>query len=84
MTEANREQHIAQALGQYNQQAGPRDTMRVPLHGRILLEVIELPLDLPVLNTESFRIAPALAEHPQANLVRADPYSAAAQRIVAT
>jgi hypothetical protein len=83
MTEANREQHIAQALSQYNQQAGPRDTMRVPLRGGMLLEVVELPLDLPVLNAESFRIAPALAEHPQASLVRADPYSAAAQRIVA-
>jgi hypothetical protein len=49
----------------------------------MLLEVLELPLDLPVLNAESFRIAPALAEYPQADLVRADPYSPAAQRIVA-
>ena len=30
MTEANREQHIAQALGHYSQQAGQKDTMRVP------------------------------------------------------
>jgi hypothetical protein len=83
MTEANRDQYIAQALSQYNQQAGPRDTMRVPLRGGMLLQVLELPLDLPVLNAESFRIAPALAEHPQADLIRADPYSASAQRIVA-
>jgi hypothetical protein len=83
MTEANREQHIAQALSQYNQQVGQKDTMRVPFRGGVLLEVIELPLRLPVLNAESFRIAPALGEHPQADLVRADPYSDAAQHIVA-
>lgn len=50
--------------------------MRVPLRGNgELLEVIEIPLDLPVLNSESFRIAPSLEEHPQADLVRTDPYS---------
>lgn len=84
MTEANRSQHIAQALAHYQQQAGPRDTMRVPLRGSgELLEVIEVPLDLPVLNAESFRIAPSLEEHPQADLVQTDPYSSAAQRVVA-
>lgn len=85
MTDANREQHISQALSQYKQQAGTRDTMRVPLrsNGGMLLEVIEVPLDLPVLNAESFRIAPALAEHPRAEVVRRDPYSPDAQRIVA-
>ncbi|WP_350350469.1 hypothetical protein ABS642_13335 [Microbacterium sp. A8/3-1] len=84
MTEANRAQHIVQALAQYQQQAGPRDTMRVPLRGSgVLLEVVEVPLDLPVLNAESFRIAPSLEEHPQANVVRTDPYSSAAQRVVA-
>lgn len=84
MTEANRAQHIAQALAHYQQQAGPRDTMRVPLRGNgELLEVIEVPLELPVLNAESFRIAPSLQEHPQADLVRTDPYSSAAQRVVA-
>lgn len=84
MSEANRADHISQALAQYHQQAGPRDTMRVPLRGSgELLEVIELPLDLPVLNAASFRIAPSLEEHPQADLVRTDPYSSAAQRVVA-
>lgn len=84
MTGDGRTRQIAHALEQYRQQAGPRDTMRVPLLGNgALLEVIEVPLDLPLLNPDSFRIAPALSEHPQADLVRADPYSAAAQRIVA-
>lgn len=84
MTDAKREQHIAQALAQYQQLAGARDTMRVPLRGKpALLEVIEVPLDLPTLNPDSFRIAPALEEHSQADVVRSDPYSPAAQRVVA-
>lgn len=84
MTDANREQHIAQALAQYQQLAGARDTMRVPLRGKpTLLEVVEVPLDLPTLNPDSFRIAPALQEHAQADIVRSDPYSPAAQRVVA-
>lgn len=59
MTDAIREQHIARALAQYQQMAGARDTMRVPLRGKpTLLEVIEVPLDLPTLNPVSFRIAP--------------------------
>ncbi|GAA4292996.1 hypothetical protein GCM10023161_40870 [Mycobacterium paraffinicum] len=56
--------------------------MRVPLRGGMLLEVLEIPLDLPVLNADSFRIAPALAEHPQVDLVKADPNSPEAQHIV--
>ncbi|MGV0772884.1 hypothetical protein [Mycobacterium syngnathidarum] len=82
MTDSSREQHIAQALSQYNGQQGTKDTLRVPLRGGMLLEVIEIPLELPVLNPDSFRIAPALAEHPQADVVKADPYSPEAQHIV--
>jgi hypothetical protein len=84
MTELTREQRITQALTQYQEQSGPKDTLRVPLlQGGMLLEVLELPLEVPVLNAESFRIAPALSEHPQADLVSTDPYSPAAQRVVA-
>lgn len=83
MADTEVEQYIARTVSQYSQQSGPRDTMRVPLRRGMLLEVIEFPLDLALLNAESFRIAPALAEHPQADLVKLDPYSAAAQRIVA-
>lgn len=83
MTRASREQHITQALSQYQAERGTRDTLRVPLRGGQVLEVVELPLDLPLLNASSFRIAPALADHPQADLVRHDPESAEAQRIVA-
>lgn len=84
MTSVNRQQHIAEALNEYALRSGTKDTMRVPLRSGpgMLLEVIDVPLDLPVLNAESFRIAPALAEHPMADIVHADPNSAAAQRIV--
>lgn len=82
MTESSREQHIIQALAQYSGQRGTKDTLRVPLRGGMLLEVIEIPLDLPVLNTNSFRIAPALAEHSQVELVKSDPNSVEAQQIV--
>lgn len=85
MTDASREQHIAQALSQYAQRGGTKDTLRVPLRSAqgMLLEAVDVPLDLPVLNAESFRIAPALAEHPKADLIRRDPNSPDAQRIVA-
>ncbi|MCK2213360.1 hypothetical protein MF672_006065 [Actinomadura sp. ATCC 31491] len=46
------------------------------------LEVIDVPLSIPVLNADSFRIAPQLDEHPQRDLVRSDPYSPAAQQLV--
>lgn len=82
MTVSSREQHIAQALAEYAGQRGTKDTLRVPLRGGMLLEVIEVPLDLPVLNADSFRIAPALSEHPRADVVRSDPNSPEAQHIV--
>jgi hypothetical protein len=84
MTEAARERHIAQALAEYNAAPGTQDSLRVPLRGPTPLPVIELPLDIPVLNAASFRIAPLLADHPQAELVRSDPESPAAQEIVAS
>lgn len=82
MTESSRQQHITQALSQYAGQQGTKDTLRVPLRGGMLLEVIEIPLDLPVLNADSFRIAPSLAEHPQSEIVKTDPNSPEAQHIV--
>lgn len=84
MTDASRQQHILQALRQHNeQQGGTRDTLRVPLRGYRVLEVVEVPLNLPALNADSFRIAPLLEDHPRAHEVRRDPYSPEAQEIVA-
>lgn len=84
MTRSSREQHIAQALSQYREHQGAtRDTYRAPLRGSTILEVIEIPLDIPILNADSFRIAPRLADHPKADLVATDPESPAAQQVVA-
>lgn len=84
MTEAVRRQQITQALeAYYANKDGAKDTLRITLRGAEILPVIEVPLDLPVLNARSFRIAPKLADHPGADTVRRDPESPAAQRIVA-
>lgn len=83
MTETSREQLVTQALAQYKNQTGMKETLPVPLGGRqTLLEVIALPIDVPVLNANSFRIAPALEDHAQAALVRSEPDSPEAQRVV--
>jgi len=83
MTERERTQHITAALAQYATQSGTKETLRLPLRGSMTVEVIEVPLDLPVLNTDSFRIAPALEDHPKAQLVKSDPYGFETQAIVA-
>jgi len=84
MTEAARRQQISQALeAYYASKDGAKDTLRITLRGPEILPVIEVPLDMPILNTNSFRIAPKLADHPGAETVRRDPESQAAQRIVA-
>lgn len=83
MTEAGRAQQIVTALADYEQQGGPKETLLVPLRtGNRPLPVITVPLDLPVLNTRSFRIAPLLASLAEAEQVAADPFSASSQRIV--
>src|SRR4051812_47850201 len=86
MTEAGREQMIQQKLAEYHADHNRiRPTLDVPLGpGGRTLEVIELPLDVPILNPDSFRIAPLLPDHPQAHLVRDDPQSPAAQQFVAS
>lgn len=86
MTEAGRMQHITQALRQYNESPhAARETLRIPLRGDSrVLEVVEVPLTLPILNANSFRIAPLLQDHPRAGIVFADPQCPEAQEIVAT
>jgi hypothetical protein len=85
LTRASREQHINQALVEYRSRPGStQDTTRVPLRGHsTILEVIEVPLDMPILNADSFRIAPALEDHPLRDVVRNTPESVQAQDIVA-
>lgn len=83
MTEAGRAQKILTALNDYEQQGGPKETLLVPLRtGNRPLPVITVPLDLPVLNTRSFRIAPLLASMEQAQAISADPFAPSSQRAV--
>lgn len=84
MSEAARRQQITQALdAYYANKDGAKDTLRITLRGPEILPVIEVPLDLPILNARSFRIAPRLADHPGVDAVRREPESLAAQGIVA-
>ena len=84
MTQASREQHINRALQQYREHHDSvRPSLQAPIRDGAVLEVINLPLDVPVLNTNSFRIAPRLADHPSRDEVLADPDSAKSQAIVA-
>jgi hypothetical protein len=83
LTEAARRQHIEKALTAARDTEGLRDALDVPLRGTTRLEVIEVPLDIPVLNAESFRIAPHLEDDPRCAEVKADPHSASSQAAVA-
>lgn len=83
MTESSRAQQIRRSLEQQQATQGPKETLTVPLQrGSAVLPVVTLPLSVPVLNAKSFRIAPKLADHPQATVVTSDPYGPEAQRIV--
>lgn len=83
MTDASREQQITAALTAYHSgPAGVRPTLSPPIRGGAVLEVVELPLNVPVLNPDSFRIAPRLADHPDRELVERDPFSRRAQAVV--
>ncbi|HEX8080855.1 MAG TPA: hypothetical protein VF557_11635 [Jatrophihabitans sp.] len=84
MTEASRVQHVAQALAAISASSAPKETLRIEISGSSqLLPVVEIPLDVPVLNAQSFRIAPQLADHPLAAEIAKDPNSAESQRAVA-
>ncbi len=83
MTESSRAQQILRSLEQYEHMKGSKETLVVPLQrGNAVLPVITIPLSIPVLNAKSFRIAPQLADHSQADLVSSDPFSPEAQRVV--
>lgn len=84
-TEAVRKQVIQQALADRDSQpAESRETHRIAFQGgTLLLPVIEVPLDLPVLNEQSFRIAPQLADHPDLDQIMADPGGEQSQEVIA-
>ncbi|MDH2429685.1 hypothetical protein [Sphaerisporangium sp. TRM90804] len=82
MTESSRQQYIQRALADHKERTNP-ETVRLPLRNTEIVPVIEVPLSIPILNADSFRIAPQLAEHPKRQLVAASPDSAEAQDVVA-
>jgi hypothetical protein len=84
VSSASRELHIKKAIEELRQRPDIPETERLQFRGHFqTFEVIELPLDVPVLNARSFRIAPLLADHPKKTVVEQDPESAEAQTIVA-
>ena len=83
MTAAARKQHILKALEAHTQ-SGDAERRPFPLsRGSTTLPVVTIPLSVPVLNAKSFRIAPALVDHPSGATVAADPESPEAQEVVA-
>lgn len=83
MTEASRREQIQRALAAHKEDPEAERREFSLSRGSVTLPVVRLPLSVPVLNTKSFRIAPALLDHPEAELVAADPDSDAAQKVVA-
>ncbi|MBB5082618.1 hypothetical protein [Nonomuraea endophytica] len=82
-TDSHRRTFIARALQAYEEAPAPKETLTLQLRGGTVLPVVEIPLEIPVLNQDSFRIAPQLDDHPACAQVRADPYSPESQVIIA-
>ncbi|MEU5914835.1 hypothetical protein [Micromonospora sp. NPDC047527] len=85
MTESSRREHIRRALLEVRdrQDRGNNETYRLPLRGTMVLDVIDVPLSVLILNGDSFRIAPQLEDHPRRELVKSDPESPGAQAVIA-
>lgn len=83
MTEASRRQQIQMALAEHEKKKDAERRMFQLRGGDETLPVINVPLSVPLLNAKSFRIAPALLDHDDADMVHSDPESPDAQRIVA-
>lgn len=83
MTEASRRQQIQMALAEHGKKKDAERRLFQLRGGDETLPVITIPLSVPLLNAKSFRIAPALVDHDDADLVRSDPETPDAQRVVA-
>jgi len=81
-TLSSRRQHLQRALQALEEDRSSAENYRLPLRKGMVLPVIEVPLEVPVLNAESFRIAPQLEDHPSRDLVKADPDSVEAQLVI--
>lgn len=82
MTEQARREQILRALKAHKEDPAAERRELSLSTGTKTLEVIRLPLGVPVLNPKSFRIAPALVDHEQSALVEKDPYGDEAQAVI--
>ena len=65
MTEASRVQQVQKALAAHESNKEPERSPFPLSRGRTMLPVVAIPVTVPLLNAKSFRIAPALLDHPQ-------------------
>jgi hypothetical protein len=82
VTEQTRREQILRALKAHKEDPAAERRELSLNTGTKTLEVIRLPLGVPVLNPKSFRIAPALLDHAQRALVETDPYGDEAQGVI--
>lgn len=83
MTEVARRQQIQKALDAHAQMEAAERRPFPLSRGNTTLPVVSVPLAVPILNAKSFRIAPALLDHPKGAFVASDPDSPEAQQVVA-
>jgi hypothetical protein len=82
MSESARVERVKAALERHDPEVD--GTERLPWHDDFrIFPVVELELDAIVLNPDSHRIQAQLESHPEAELVRRDPFSDASQEIIA-
>lgn len=82
MSESERTERVKAALDRHDPEVD--GTERLPWHEDFrIFPVVELELDAVVLNPDSHRIQAQLESHPEAKLVRRDPFSDTSQRIIA-
>jgi hypothetical protein len=82
MSEGERAEHVEAALGRHDPVAD--GTERLPWHEDFrVFPVVELELDAVVLNPDSHRIQAQLESHPEAAVVRRDPFGEPSQKIIA-
>lgn len=82
MTEASRREQIQRALAAHKSDPSAERREFSLSRGAVTLPIVKVPLDVPVLNTKSFRVAPALLDHHAALSVAADPDNAASQKVI--
>lgn len=80
MTRAAREDRIAAALQALLGLSGQHERTELPWQGsRVILDVVRLPVEVPLLNPTSHRIKAELESSPRRDVVSRDPFSEAAQ-----